>query len=203
MAVPGFIDEQIQSLAVPIDSIFPDPVNARDHPEESIIGIAASLREFGQTKPIVVRKETMVICAGNGTWLAAKRLGWTHIAANLRDMDALTATKLALIDNRTAELSSWKQEVVDQLMPELTFEDPELQAMMNKLNDELKTLDAEAPNTSTLGGGDDFDATPSEEGETRTKVGDIWLIDPYFECEKCKKVYDYQTGLTLGDCTCE
>lgn len=140
-----YIDEQIRSLAIPIDSVFPDPVNAKDHPEESIAGIAASLKEFGQAKPIVVREETMIICCGNGTWMAAKRLGWTHIAANIREMDALTATKLALIDNRTPELGGWKKEVLDQLMPELTFDDPTLTEMMAKLDAELKAGATEPP----------------------------------------------------------
>lgn len=132
------IDSQLETLSIPIDSVYPDPVNAKDHPEESIAGITASLKEFGQVKPIVVRKETMVICAGNGTWLAAKRLGWTHIAANVRDMDSLTATKLAIVDNRTPELGGWKKDVLDQLMPELSFDDPTLTEMMAKLDAELK-----------------------------------------------------------------
>ena len=150
-----YIDEQIRPLAVPIESVFPDPVNAKDHPEESIAGVTASLREFGQAKPIVVRKETMTICCGNGTWMAAKRLGWTHIAANIREMDAVTATKLAIVDNRTPELGGWNKDVLDRLLPDLSFDDPALADMMAKLDAELKTT-AEAPPAAPPDAPDEF-----------------------------------------------
>lgn len=156
------IDEQLQSLIVPIDSIFPDPVNAKDHPEESIAGIAASLREFGQTKPLVVRKETMIICCGNGTWMAAKRLGWSDIAVNIREMDSLTATKLAIIDNRTPELGGWKKEVLEQLMPELTFDDPALTEMMAKLKEEF---DQSISNSEATTEFPEYDETVAKEVE--------------------------------------
>ena len=43
-----------------------DPANARKHSERNIESIMASLRRFGQQKPIVVDKSG-VVRAGNGT----------------------------------------------------------------------------------------------------------------------------------------
>ena len=69
----------IEQLA--IASLSPDPANARRHPERNLEQIKASLRRFGQQKPIVVDAAN-VVRAGNGTLAAAKSLGWTTIAAS-------------------------------------------------------------------------------------------------------------------------
>ena len=50
-----------------------DPANARTHSERNIDAIVASLRRFGQQKPIVVDSNG-VVRAGNGTLVAAKAL---------------------------------------------------------------------------------------------------------------------------------
>ena len=59
-------------LARPIADLSPDPANARHHDEISIDAIAASLRRFGQQKPIVVDPKGVVI-AGNGIRYEAER----------------------------------------------------------------------------------------------------------------------------------
>ena len=63
------------------DSVSIDPANLRLHDDENIAAIKGSLARFGQRKPIVVNREGNVIEAGNGTWAAAKSLGWPKIAA--------------------------------------------------------------------------------------------------------------------------
>ena len=82
-----------------------DPANARKHPERNLEVIKSSLRDFGQRKPIIVRRDGMIVEAGNGTLAAAKALGWTQIAAVVVDDDALTATRFGIVDNRSAELA--------------------------------------------------------------------------------------------------
>jgi len=74
------IIEALRPFAVPIDSLSIDPANVRLHSERNIDTIKGSLARFGQQKPIVVDAANVVV-AGNGTVLAAKALGWTHIAA--------------------------------------------------------------------------------------------------------------------------
>jgi len=101
------IHPQLMSLKVEVGLLQLDPDNARGHNEPNIDSIANSLREFGQRKPIVVRKGTMVVTAGNGTLIAAKREGWTHIAALVADDNDMQAMAWALADNRAGELASW------------------------------------------------------------------------------------------------
>jgi ParB-like chromosome segregation protein Spo0J len=84
-----------------------DPANAKKHPQTSIDSIAASLKRYGQRKPIVVHATTGVIEAGNGTFLAARQLGWLHIAVVRVDDDTAAAVGFAVADNRTAEFSQW------------------------------------------------------------------------------------------------
>ena len=100
---------------VEIDSLTQDPDNARVHPERNMAAIRDSLKEYGQTVPLVVRRETRVIVAGNGRHQAAKELGWTKIAVSFTDMSEIEATGYGMADNRTAELAKWNFEVVARL----------------------------------------------------------------------------------------
>src|ERR1700731_1787584 len=76
-----------------IESLLPYARNARNHSAEQISQIAASIREWGWTIPIVVDESGGVI-AGHARLLAAKKLGlpdlpvmvssgWGHVAWSL------------------------------------------------------------------------------------------------------------------------
>lgn len=116
---------------VPLDTLKPDPSNAREHSKKNLDAIEASLERFGQQKPIVV-DETGTVIAGNGTLEAAKALGWKKIAVvrtSLKDGEAIA---FALADNRTAELAEW--------------DDRALAACLQQLNDEQMGSTGFAPN---------------------------------------------------------
>jgi DNA modification methylase len=110
------IDPALESFAVPIASLSFDPANARKHDRRNLDAIKGSLAMFGQVKPIVVRRDGMIVLAGNGTLEAAKELGWTRIAANIKDLDTATATAFAIADNRTAELAKWDEDTLGTLL---------------------------------------------------------------------------------------
>lgn len=102
---------------VSIDTLSLDPYNARTHSERNLSAIAASLKEFGQRKPIVVHQN--VVIAGNGTLEAALTLGWKEIAVTRTPSDWTLeqARAFALADNRTAELAEWDTSILsDQLV---------------------------------------------------------------------------------------
>jgi hypothetical protein len=97
-------DESLTSLLVDITTLVPLENNPR---KGNIDAIVSSYREFGQLKPIVVRPNadgTATVIAGNHQFQAAKRLGWTHIAAVQYEADDARAIAFALADNRTNEL---------------------------------------------------------------------------------------------------
>jgi ParB-like chromosome segregation protein Spo0J len=105
---------------IPISSLSKDPANARRHPERNLEQIKASLRRFGQQKPIVV-DATNVVRAGNGTLAAAIALGWTTIAAVRSELPKTELTAYAITDNRSAELAVWDTEILSA-----TLADPEI-----------------------------------------------------------------------------
>lgn len=128
------IAEALRPLAVPVGSLLSDPANARTHGPQNLDAIAGSLAVYGQQKPVVVRQETMTVVAGNGTLEAARRLGWTHIAANVVPMDAATAAGFAIADNRSSELAGWDPGALDKLLRTVnTGNDERLDAMMAEL----------------------------------------------------------------------
>ena len=117
------IIEGLRPLATPIEEMHLDPANARTG--HDVERIAASLAQYGQRKPIVVnRSEGGKIEAGNGTWQAARSLGWTHVAAVFVEDDPMTAVGYAIADNRTAELSRWDYETLRTLLESI---DPEME----------------------------------------------------------------------------
>lgn len=112
----GLIHPSLLGLAVPIDSLKPDPRNARSHSERNVGAIEESLKAHGQRKPIVVQLPGRVVRAGNGTMTAALRLGWTHLAAVMVEESDADALAFAIRDNRTAELAEWDLEVLAEGM---------------------------------------------------------------------------------------
>lgn len=108
---------------VKCDSLKFDPANARQHSDRNLETIQKSLTEFGQRKPIVVWKDTVI--AGNGTLQAALALGWTDIeitrAPDDWTKDQITA--YAVADNRTSDLASWDEEVLLDILADLDGHD--------------------------------------------------------------------------------
>jgi len=137
------IPASLQALAVPIDEVHPLEGNPR---RGNIAAVAASLTEFGQIKPIVVRAQTGEILAGNHTWRAAKSLGWTHIAISSLDVDEITAKAIVLVDNRTSDLGEYDQEDLLNLLADVADADLELlAATAYSEEDILALLDAPVP----------------------------------------------------------
>jgi len=91
-----------------------DPSNVRKHDRKNLDAIKASLRKFGQQKPIVIDAKGIVL-AGNGTLTAAKELGWTEIEITRTTLQGVEATAFAIADNRTAELAEWDDKLSDVL----------------------------------------------------------------------------------------
>lgn len=120
------IAEQLRPLAIPVADLVRDPANARLHPDKNMAAVKASLRTYGQRKPVVVKRDGMVVEAGNATLAAGLALGWTHIAAVVIDDDPLTATGYSLADNRSAALAEWDDVVLARLLVDLREEDVDL-----------------------------------------------------------------------------
>lgn len=166
------IAAQLRALAVPVADLHPDPANVRQHGEKNLDAICASLARFGQQKPLVVQRRTSVVVAGNGTLLAARKLGWTHVAASVVDMTDTEATAYAIADNRTAELAEWQNDALLRQLEALQRDDPTLAAATGFLDDEVREL------ASKLGGDKELDdpgAGPPP-AVAMARLGDVWAL---------------------------
>ncbi len=113
------IHKSLKPFAVDIESLQHDPVNARVHTKKNIAAIKSSLTRFGQVKPIVLHKNGKTVIAGNGTLVAARELGWKEIAVVKTSLEQAEATAFGIADNRTAELATWDDSVLDDLLASL------------------------------------------------------------------------------------
>jgi hypothetical protein len=102
-----------------------DPSNVRKHSRRNLDAIKASLRKFGQQKPIVVDAKGIVL-AGNGTLTAAQELGWTEIEITRTELAGVEATAFAIADNRTAELAEWEEDKLNAVLKSLQDEGVDL-----------------------------------------------------------------------------
>lgn len=107
---------------IDIASLVPDPNNVRKHSQKNLDAIKGSLTKFGQQKPIVVDEKNVVI-AGNGTFAAAKELGWKSLNCVVTSLSGFEKTAFALADNRTAELAKWDQGGLDEMLASLQLND--------------------------------------------------------------------------------
>ena len=143
-----------------------DPKNARRHDQLNLQAIINSLDKFGQRKPIVVNSDGLIL-AGNGTYEAAKALGWESIEATVvpADWDAKTQAAYAIADNRTAELATWDNPVLLDALTEMPadllaatgFNEDNIAALLNVFG--------EAPDLDDLY--DEIGKPTAEDGMTR------------------------------------
>ena len=98
---------------VEIDAIKPYDKNARKHQAEDVQAIVNSINEFGFSDPIGVWGSDNVIVEGHGRLEAAKKLKLDKVP--VIHLDHLTDEQrraYALAHNKTAELSSWLDDVL-------------------------------------------------------------------------------------------
>ena len=103
---------------VPIGSLKPDPHNARERTPRNQGTNTAALSRFGQQKPIVVDSDD-VIRAGNGTWLAAKELGWADIWIARTALTGKEAAAYGIADNRASDLSQFNEDALIATLAEI------------------------------------------------------------------------------------
>ncbi|HXF09096.1 MAG TPA: site-specific DNA-methyltransferase [Candidatus Acidoferrales bacterium] len=160
----------------PIDKLLPYARNARQHSDEQIAQIAASIAEFGFVNPILTGADGVLV-AGHGRLAAARKLGLSTVPVVV--LDHLTPTQrraLVLADNRLAELSTW-----DDVLLRI-----ELEALQDEGFDlDLTGFDADALAELLAGeepeheGQTEDDAVPEIPEEPVSKPGDVWRLGPH------------------------
>lgn len=154
--------------------LIPYARNARTHTEEQVAQIAASIREFGFTNPILIDNDNRII-AGHGRVKAALLLGLAEVPC-LR-LSHLTETQIkayVIADNRLALNAGWDEELLALEIGELKAAgfDLELTGFTDEELEELTLGD------DPEGGLTDPDEVPEVDPTqaAKTKRGDIWVL---------------------------
>jgi DNA modification methylase len=131
------------SQLVPIDSLTRFPDNPR---RGDVDAIAASLRAFGQTRPIIVQRSSGYIVGGNHVWAAAKTLGWEEINAIYLDLDDIEAKRVLLADNQLSARGQTDPEALHRWLADLYDKDA-LDSALGWDPDELDRILKRRPQT--------------------------------------------------------
>ena len=161
--------------------------NSRTHSEEQIAQVAASIREFGWTNPVLVGADNVII-AGHARVLAARQLGMTEVPVIvLPHLSELQRRALVIADNRLVERGGWNDEILRSELSELQAGDFDLE-MVGFTDDELKTiLAATEPAADESAAGDAEEEIPETPVKAVTRPGDIWLIGRHrLICGDCR-----------------
>ena len=151
----------------------------------NVENIMNSLKRFGQVRPIVVQEESGQIVAGNHTYEAAKRLGWTHIAITRVNMSEDEAQAYIIADNHIPETGTYDDAVLVDVLKELAEKD-----MLDGTGfdyGDVDDLEAALADAQTLDPEDfkgDYAEDPSETGHRVANVQGgtmrevVFLLDP-------------------------
>jgi DNA modification methylase len=154
----------------PVVTLIPYARNARTHSDAQLAEIAASIRAFGFTNPILVDGENGII-AGHGRLLAARKLGMTEVPViELAGMSEVERRAYLLADNKLAMNAGWDTEMLALELGDLAslgfdlsltgFGDDELAGLLNSGNPGLT----------------DPDDVPEVPAEPVSRLGDVWLL---------------------------
>lgn len=161
----------MQIIERKIEDLIPYVNNSRTHSDAQVAQIAASIKEFGWTNPILVDGDKGII-AGHGRLLAARKLGHTQVPTiELKHLTAAQRKAYVIADNQLALNAGWDTTL-------LTLELQELQKLdfdLELLGFDPKELDA-LLEPEQVEGLTDEDAVPELPEEPKTKLGDIYQL---------------------------
>lgn len=155
---------------VPIDELVPYARNARMHSADQVAQIAASMREWGWTMPIL-RDEAGGIIAGHGRVLAAKKNGYDTVPCMTAVGWSDTKKRAYVIaDNKLALNANWDPELLKLELEALAEADFDV-SLVGFDTDELAEILAEKVTGLT-----DPDDAPEAPANPVSALGDVWLL---------------------------
>jgi DNA modification methylase len=155
----------------PIDALIPYVRNSRTHSGDQVAQIAASIKEFGWTNPVLVDGENGII-AGHGRVMAARKLGLASVPCiEIGDMTEAQKRAYVIADNKLAENAGWDDELLALEIADLKNEGFDV----DLLGFDAAELDALLGRDLVVGLTDEDDAPEAPE-IPKTKAGDVYLM---------------------------
>lgn len=164
--------------------------NARKHSKKQISKIAASIKAFGFTQPILIDEQNTIL-AGHGRFEAAKLIGLSHVPCIV--IEHLTHEQkraYAIADNRLSDESSWDYQILAHELKAIKIADPKLDLSLTGfslpnieiiLNRPITAQNTEKTKTieeRKIRRGHE-DHLPPLDHEPRCRLGDLWQIGPH------------------------
>lgn len=183
-----------------LGSIRRDPDNAKHHDAKQVRLIAASIERFGFLAPIVIDESGMIV-AGDGRYLAAKLLGLRQVpVVRARFLTEDDRTAYALADNKLAELSPWKDDVLAKQLNALVAKNYDLGVTGFSLGDIDFSIPGEkvADDTETV-------ELPDPDAKPVSRIGDLWLAGEhrlYNGDSQRPESFEYALGGVLARLIC-
>lgn len=154
-----------------IDKLIPYARNSRTHSDAQVDQIAASIREWGWTNPILIDTKGNII-AGHGRTLAAKKLEIKKVPVIIADGWSPEKTRAYIIaDNKLAINAGWDDELLKLELGELK----DLGFDLELTGFSLDELDDLFPGIEEIGLVDEDEVPPVPE-EAISVLGDIWIL---------------------------
>ena len=155
---------------VDVEALIPYALNSRTHSDEQVAQLAASIREFGFTNPILIDPENNLI-AGHGRLLAARKLKMKQVPAIVvTGLDDRKRRALVIADNKLALNAGWDEEALRVELQDLAGDFGDL---MGFSEDELVAL---LKGDEVTEGLTDEDAVPDAPEQPVTVEGDVWVL---------------------------
>ena len=154
-----------------VADLIPYANNARTHSDEQVAQIAASIKEWGWTNPILIDQAGGII-AGHGRVMAARKLGINEVPVMIAKGWSKAQTKAyVLADNQLALNAGWDMDLLKVEMQGLDADGFDL-GLIGFDDMTLDALLAEA----TPEGLTDPDDVPEPPDDPVTQPGDVWLL---------------------------
>jgi DNA modification methylase len=154
-----------------VADIIPYAANSRTHSDAQVAQIAASIKEFGWTNPILVSGDDSII-AGHGRLMAARKLGMEEVPVIVLDhLSKSQQRALVIADNQLALNAGWNMDMLKAEIEDLQLDDFDL----NILGFDDKFLDGLLEPEPTAGLTDE-DAVPEVPETPKTVLGDVWVL---------------------------
>lgn len=172
-----------------VSELIPYARNARTHSDEQVARIAASIKEFGWTNPILIDGSKGII-AGHGRVLAARKLGLEKVPTiELSGLTEAQKRAYILADNRLALDAGWDEEMLKLEFAELEKEGFEL-SKTGFSDEEIREMIADLDRE--VAGVEDVE-TPEPPKNPKTKRGEVWILGTHrLMCGDSTSVEDVQ-----------
>jgi DNA modification methylase len=182
----------------PLGELIPYARNPRTHSDAQVAQIAASIREFGWTNPILVDGASGII-AGHGRVLAARKLGLEQVPViELAHMSEAQKRAYLLADNQLALNAGWGDELLRLELADLSELGFDL-GLIGFGGGELERLLAGSKEGLT-----EDDEAPALPEQAVTRPGDVWVLgDHRLLCGDATVIADVERVLAgqLADMT--